>query len=109
MAKKIFGQIGRLKPDKIEEYVTLHAAVWPGVLQTITDCNMANYSIFLKGDIVFGYFEYNGTDYEADSKKMAVDPITQDWWKKTRPCFTKYEEASLEAFYEDMEQIFYYA
>jgi len=35
---KRFGQIARLKPEKIEEYDTLHAAVWPGVLSTITAC-----------------------------------------------------------------------
>ena len=35
----IFGQLGRLKPEKIEEYEALHAAPWPEVLQTIHDCN----------------------------------------------------------------------
>ena len=58
MARRMFGQIGRLKKEKIEEYKTLHAAVWPDVLKTITECNLENYSIFIKGDLVFSYFEY---------------------------------------------------
>ena len=61
-----FGQIGRLKPDKIEEYRTLHAAAWPGVLRTIQNCHLHRYSIFLEGDTVFSYFEYDGENYEAD-------------------------------------------
>ena len=48
MKKQIFGQIGRLKPEKVEEYKELHAHAWPGVLKTIEDCNLRNYSIFIR-------------------------------------------------------------
>ena len=85
MEKVIFGQLGRLKRDKIDEYAELHAAAWPGVLKTITECHLQNYSIFLHNDLVFSYFEYVGEDYEADMKKMAEDPVTQDWWTHTHP------------------------
>ena len=59
-------------------------------------------------DVVFGYFEYTGDDYAADMAKMAADPTTQDWWAHTRPCFTKYKPDSPEAFYTDMQQIFFF-
>ena len=103
-----FGQIGRLKKDKIDEYVRLHAAVWPEVLQTITACNLRNYSIYIRDDLVFSYYEYVGDDYEMDMEKMAADEMTQKWWSYTRPCFEKYCESSSEAFYEDMQNIFFY-
>jgi len=41
-------------------------------------------------------------------EKMAADPTTQDWWSHTRPCFTKYKAESPEAFYTDMQQIFFF-
>lgn len=107
MVNRRFGQIGRLKKEKIDEYVKLHAAVWPDVMKMITECNLQNYSIFIRDDLVFSYFEYTGDDYEADMKKMAADETTQRWWSYTRPCFEKYNEESTEAFYEDMETIFY--
>jgi len=47
-----FGQLGKLKPEKIEEYCALHANPWPEVLETIKQCNMRNYSIYLHGDLV---------------------------------------------------------
>ena len=49
MATIRFGQLGLLKPEKAEEYTALHANPWPGVLKTITDCNLRNYSIFRHG------------------------------------------------------------
>ena len=111
--RKIFGQVGRLKPECIEEYRRLHEVDvytprWAGVLSMIQDCNMQNYSIFIEDDVVFGYFEYTGSDYEADMAKMAADPTTQEWWSHTRPCFTKYKPDSKENFYTDMQQIFYF-
>ena len=41
-----FGQIIGIKPEHIEEYERLHAAVWPEVLATIHACNIRNYSTF---------------------------------------------------------------
>lgn len=105
----IFGQLGRLKPEKIEEYEALHAAPWPEVLQTIHDCNLRNYSIFREGAQVFAYFEYIGDDYEADMEKMAQDEETQRWWTHTKPCFQKFSVRSDSEFYADMKQIFYFA
>lgn len=106
MSKTFFGQIGKLKPEKIAEYRELHQSPWPDVLKTIGACNLANYSIFLHGDLVFAYFEYTGEDFNADMEKMAQDPVTQEWWTHTKPCFVQYAFDSAQ-FYCDMEQIFY--
>ncbi len=48
----------------------------------INDCNIQNYSIFLRqidnGDYyMFSYFEYIGNDFTGDMKKMADDQKTQ--------------------------------
>ncbi len=108
MQKKIFGQIGRLKSEKIGFYCKLHADVWPRVRKTITECHLQNYSIFLHGDLVFAYFEYTGEDYDADMEKMAKDPVTQEWWEHTKPCFETYAMDPQSEFYHDMKQIFHH-
>lgn len=102
---KRFGQIARLKPKKIAEYRQLHAEVWPEVLQTIETCNIRNYTIFIKNDELFAYFEYIGKDYDKDMLKMAEDPVTQNWWKKTKPCFLHHNQ---QIYYLDMDEIFHY-
>jgi L-rhamnose mutarotase len=81
-----FGTVVRLRPDKRAEYLRLHAAVWPAVERMITDCHIANYTIFLHGDLLFGYYEYHGDDIEADRRRMAADPETRRWWALTDPC-----------------------
>ena len=83
---KRFGQVIGVKPERLAEYVEVHANVWPEVLAMIEECNMRNYSIFLLGDnTLFAYFEYIGDDFEADMAKMAADPKTQEWWGVCMP------------------------
>jgi L-rhamnose mutarotase len=84
MAERFGWAIG-IKPDAIEEYERLHAAAWPEVLATIHACNIRNYSIFRHGTLLFGYFEYIGSDFAADNARMAADPATRRWWSHTEP------------------------
>jgi L-rhamnose mutarotase len=80
-----FGQVIGVKPEQIEAYECVHAAVWPEVLAMIHACNLRNYSIFHHGTLLFAYFEYIGEDFAADMAKMAADPKTQEWWTVTAP------------------------
>ena len=104
MARR-FCQRAWLKPEKVEEYRRLHANAWPAVLKTIEDCNLRDYAIAILDTLVVSTFEYTGSDYDADMRKMAVDPVTQAWWTHTKPCFVGHEEG---IYYEDMEEIFYF-
>jgi len=76
-----------IRPEAIAEYKRLHADVWPDVLKQIKASNISNYSIFLKEpeNLLFSYFEYHGSDYEADMAAMAADPRTQEWWAVCKP------------------------
>ena len=82
-------QVVRLKPESRDEYIRLHKAVWPGVLKTIAECNIRNYSIFDNGELLFAYFEYTGSDFSADMAKMAACPETQRWWAVLFPMLQK--------------------
>jgi L-rhamnose mutarotase len=64
---KRYGSVIGLRPEAIAEYKKYHAAVWPEVKEMIRKCNIRTYSIFLKDDRLFGYFEYHGTDFQADN------------------------------------------
>jgi len=39
-------------------------------LDKILECNIRNYSIYFKDDLLFSYFEYHGCDLKSDWKKM---------------------------------------
>ena len=83
---KRYGSVIGVRPEKLAEYKKLHAAVWPGVLKMIKQCNIENYSIYYHAGFLFSYFEYTGSDYEADMAKMAADGETQKWWDVCKPC-----------------------
>ena len=87
------GSVVRLRPEHREEYLRLHAAVWPEVEQTLRDSNLRNYTIFLHGDLLFAYFEYHGDDFERDQRRIAADPKTQEWWRLTDPCQERLPDA----------------
>jgi L-rhamnose mutarotase len=79
-------QVVGLRPERREEYLALHRAVWPEVEATLRACGFRDYRIHLHGDLLFSTFEYVGDDYAADLARMAADPATQRWWALTDPC-----------------------
>jgi L-rhamnose mutarotase len=81
-----FGCVVGLAPDRREEYLALHAAVWPAVEARLRGSHFTNYTIFIFGDQLFAYYEYRGDDYAADTAAIAADPTTQQWWALTDPC-----------------------
>lgn len=82
------GMVIGILPEHIAEYRALHAAVWPGVLDRLRRSQVRNYSIFLREpeNLLFGYWEYHGSDFEADMAAIAADPETQRWWRLCGPC-----------------------
>ena len=103
------GQVIGVNADKIEEYKRLHAAVWPDVLKMISECNIRNYSIFLKEpeNLMFAYLEYHGTDFAADMAKMAADPTTQKWWSVCMPCQQPLDSRKDGEWWAGMEEVFH--
>lgn len=107
-----YASITGLKSDKLDYYKELHANAWQSVLKNIKDCNIQNYSIYLQkvGSeyYLFSYFEYTGTDFKVDMKKMADNPATRRWWKETDPCQQPLPEAAAKKqIWTAMEEVFH--
>jgi L-rhamnose mutarotase len=108
---KRFGSVIGLDPEKEQYYRELHADVWPTIVDRIRQSNIQNYSIYvteIRGQkYLFSYFEYVGTDLEADMKAMADDPETQRWWQETDPCQIQLPGRQPGANWSDMEMVFF--
>lgn len=104
------GMVIGLKGEHIEEYRRLHAETWPEILAKISECNITNYSIYLKEpeNLLFGYWEYVGTDFAADAAKMAADPKTQEWWKICMPMQDPLETRKEGEWWAMMDEIFHH-
>jgi L-rhamnose mutarotase len=109
---KRYGSVLALRAEKIEQYVKLHAAVWPDVLKRIKLCNIRNYSIYLRKlpdgrHYLFSYFEYTGNDFAADMAKMAADPATQRWWAICEPCQEPLPDRRPGEWWASMDEVFH--
>ena len=97
----------KLTPGSEEPYRRYHAAVWPEVLAKILDCNIRNYSIYLKDDLLFSYFEYHGDDLKKDFERMAADPKTQEWWAVMKPMQEPLSTRREGEWWAEMEEVFH--
>ena len=104
---KRYGMVLKIKPDKLHEYKELHRAVWPEILEMIHSCSIRNYSIFHKDGYLFSYFEYVGSDFEADMAKMAADQTTQKWWELCKPLQEPLQTRAPGEWWADMEEVFH--
>jgi L-rhamnose mutarotase len=102
-----FGTVVGLKPGSEEEYLRYHAAVWPEVVDKILECNVRNYSIYLKDNTLFGYFEYHGKDIKSDLEKMAAHPKTQEWWTLMQPLQQPLSTRKKGEWWAEMEEVFH--
>ena len=86
---KRVGMVTQLRSDKIAEYKRLHADSNSGVRDLLTKYHMRNFSIYLQQIdgkwYEFGYYEYTGTNFEADMAVMAKEPRNIAWLKMCDP------------------------
>jgi len=88
-AKRV-GMVIGLKPDKIAAYKALHAASNSGVRDLLNKYHMRNFSIYLRQlddgtYYLFGYYEYDGSDYSGDMAKLAAEKRNIEWLAVTDP------------------------
>ncbi|KAB5559836.1 hypothetical protein GE09DRAFT_70297 [Coniochaeta sp. 2T2.1] len=110
-----YAQIVKLKPEHVDEYKKVHAAVWPEVLKQIKHCRIEDYSIYLDDNthILFAYFKYVGYDFEGDMERMRENPRVREWWKMTDGWQesmvpgAKSSEAGSPAWWKPVEEVFH--
>jgi len=111
-APKRYAWITGLRPDKAARYEYLHAHVWPGVTRMNKACHIQNFSIneikIGRKLYLFAHLEYTGANFDADMKKMAVDPTVQRWWKETDPCQLPLPPAAAKGkIWTDMKEVYF--
>ena len=73
----------RVQPDKIEEYVRAHAAVWPEMLDALRGAGIRNYTIFRDDNRMFGYFEAD--DLAAAGRYLSQQEVSTRWQDAMAP------------------------
>lgn len=85
---KYYAGMIRAKKGMIEQYMQLHDATWPEVMDRMYKANMRDFVVWFHEEThtMFHQFVYVGTDFEADMASVAADPVVRFWWTYCEPC-----------------------
>jgi L-rhamnose mutarotase len=68
----------RLLPGAKDEYIRRHNEIWPEMTGLLNEAGIHNYSIWLVGDEIFGYYEAEqGVAHAA--RVQAESPVVDKW------------------------------
>lgn len=103
------GMVIGVRPEKVALYRDLHAAPWPEMNSVLSAANIRNYSIFLREpeNLLFGYWEYTGDDFDADMKTLGQREITAKWLAHTDPCQIPLPTARPGDWWSDLLEVFH--
>jgi L-rhamnose mutarotase len=107
-----YGSVIGLRPEKLDQYRKLHAAIWPEVAKAVHEANIRNYSIYLRklpdgNYYLFSYFEYVGHDFKADMARLAANPDVKRWWSVTDPCQSPLGDRNSGEWWAGMKEVFH--
>jgi L-rhamnose mutarotase len=98
--------LGRVRPERLEEYRERHARVWPAMLAALREAGWGNYTLFLTDDgLLVGYLETQ--DYQAALRRMALTDINSRWQEEMAPFFAALDGRPPDQGFRRVEEIFH--
>ena len=109
MSVQRMGMVIGVRPEKLAEYKQLHAEPWPEMDAALSAANIRNYSIYLREpeNLLFGYWEYVGTDYAADMQVLGDLAVTKRWLALTDPCQARLKTATEGEWWSMMPEVYH--
>ena len=74
---KCFAWHARIRPGTAEAYQKRHDEIWPEMTAVLNEAGIHNYTIWLYGDVLFGYYECDDLDKAA--RVQAGSPVVDRW------------------------------
>lgn len=104
-----FGQVLGIRPECIAEYKRYHEKIWPEIERAIREAGIRNYSIFLRGEQLFAYYEYTGPANELDARMQALSeaPRMREWWDRMEAMQLPDPDREPGSWWSDMEEVFH--
>lgn len=72
-----FAWKGYIYEGKNDEYVKRHDEIWPEMTDMLNEAGIHNYTIWIIGNELFGYYECESVEYAL--KIQAESPVTKRW------------------------------
>ncbi|MGW4869832.1 L-rhamnose mutarotase [Streptomyces chartreusis] len=98
----------KVRADRLDEYRERHAAVWPEMLQALSDTGWRNYSLFLRDDgLLVGYLETE--DFAAAVAGMEATDVNARWQADMAPFFESLDGARPDEAMKPLTEVFHLA
>jgi L-rhamnose mutarotase len=95
-----------VRPDRIEEYVERHAAVWPEMLEALERAGWHNYSLFLRPDgLLIGYVET--PSLERALAAMEATEVNARWQAEMAEFFEDLDDARPDTGFVQLAEVFH--
>ena len=95
-----------VRREKIEEYKTRHAQVWPEMLSALRQTGWRNYSLFLRPDgLVVGYCEAD--DFDKSCAAMKCHPANRRWQIEMAELFDSLNGETADNAMFPLEEVFH--
>jgi L-rhamnose mutarotase len=96
----------KVRRDKLDEYKSRHARVWPEMQKALREAGWHNYSLFLQPDgLVVGYVEAD--DFKKCHEAMKNHPINARWQAEMAPFFESPNGGTADDFMYPLEEVFH--
>ncbi|PVG81946.1 L-rhamnose mutarotase [Nocardioides gansuensis] len=96
----------QVKPERVDEYVERHRAVWPEMLEALHATGWHNYSLFLRRDgLLVGYFET--PSLEAALAGMAATDVNARWQAEMAEFFEDLGDARPDTGFVLLDEVFH--
>ena len=110
MSVQRMGMVIGVRPEKLALYRELHDNPWPEIDASMRTAHIQNFTIFLREpeNLLFGYWEYSGTDYAADMKVLDGLAVQKKWKALTDPCQARLATAKEGEWWCFMPEIYHF-
>ena len=96
----------QVRPEKIAEYKERHRAVWPEMLQALSETGWNNYSLFLRPDgLLVGYLETE--NFERARSEMKKRDINDRWQTEMSGFFMNPPGVAPDSAMTPLEEVFH--
>jgi L-rhamnose mutarotase len=105
MALPRYCLLGRVDPQRLDEYRERHREVWPELLRALADAGWRNYSLFLRDDgLLIGYAEAD--DLAAAQERVARTEVNARWQASMSDLFAGLEGSVPDEAWEIVPEVF---
>ena len=96
----------KVRQERIEEYKSRHASVWPEMLDALRETGWRNYSLFLRPDgLLVGYLE--AEDFDQCVARMKEHPVNARWQAEMAPFFDSLSIGGADDNMAPLEEVFH--